>query len=978
MTPAEFLAVVLPSAGLGQYCAVELTKRKEHFYAETVDALIPKIDAWHAAKCDVFFALATFDEKRGAEQAQYIRSFFVDMDGYASKKAAANALTDFLHETGLIELGNPWVVDSGGGLHAYWPLREEIPVAIWKPVAENLKRLCKQNNFDIDMTVTADAARILRVPGTTNYKKKYTTPRPVRIVQEGDLFDLDTFSKVIYDHVEEVFTPKPAPAQIEGVRPKRDPNAAQVKLMENSITLFKNIRERGCGQIEDYIATAQDDGKEPIWRGLLSWTQKCDDGMEHAVELSAMHPYPPERMHQKLGEIKGPYACAKMDSENPGICTKCPHFGKITNPLVLGREILKDNTEKQIPLTPAMRVDEFEPTAEDEDFEHEFDEDFDEEGVKDTAPTITRPQPPRGYSYGKNGGIYKTLTDKDAEGKTITQEVQILGYDLFVVDLLKQEADHLVHMAAVRPEGVVTLNFPQRSVVSKDETLKWLASQNIVAGGFHQKNLYDYVLACVEQASMEKKAIVVPFQCGWQEDMSFVYNNRVFTKDGRETRIPMPGLENINRNTNGKGTVMEWARVWEVFKAKKMHTMLAFCADAFGSSLMKFTEYEGFMWHIGSRESGTGKSLTLSAKAGVWGHPVRYRTGKSTSPVAMQQRAGLLNSMPLLIDEITSRSRADMEWAPTFIFDYAEGQGKERMESGSNKERINNSTWAATGTMTSNVQLLDYMAGARTFSSNGELMRMLEWNPTQELKWTAEERAVLKNLKLNYGVAGEAWVRWLVKNQDTAKRLLHKVEERLKEKMKFTDLERYWHAGCTTTVTAAILLGPKYANLIEMPIEGIIDALQVLVDKARAKFKSNIRTAEDVLNSYTGNNYGGFVIIKKNEEKRVLAAWGNGETVDKSITRNKVLGRVEHELLTPGYVDYFIEEQLLKQHCVNMSYGYDDFKEQLGQMFTVHYIKKDMLARTNGPSMRVNVMHISCKLETVDGATLSIGQPKAG
>jgi uncharacterized protein (DUF927 family) len=95
-----------------------------------------------------------------------------------------------------------------------------------------------------------------------------------------------------------------------------------------------------------------------------------------------------------------------------------------------------------------------------------------------------------------------------------------------------------------------------------------------------------------------------------------------------------------------------------------METALAVCLDSFGSPLMRFTEYEGFVWHIGSQWSGTGKSLVLSAKAGVWGHPLRYSTGKSTSPVAMQQRAGLLNSMPLLIDEITNTQRKDMEWAP--------------------------------------------------------------------------------------------------------------------------------------------------------------------------------------------------------------------------------------------------------------------------------------------------------------------------
>ena len=72
MTPAEFLAVVLPSPGLGLYCAVELTKKKEHFYAETIDDLIPKIDAWTAASYDVFYGVAAFDTKRGADNAQLL------------------------------------------------------------------------------------------------------------------------------------------------------------------------------------------------------------------------------------------------------------------------------------------------------------------------------------------------------------------------------------------------------------------------------------------------------------------------------------------------------------------------------------------------------------------------------------------------------------------------------------------------------------------------------------------------------------------------------------------------------------------------------------------------------------------------------------------------------------------------------------------------------------------------------------------
>ena len=114
---------------------------------------------------------------------------------------------------------------------------------------------------------------------------------------------------------------------------------------------------------------------------------------------------------------------------------------------------------------------------------------------------------------------------------------------------------------------------------------------------------------------------------------------------------------------------------------------------------MHFSSYAGMTFHAGSTESGTGKSLMLSFKAGVWGHPTFYRTGKGTSPVALQQRAGLLNSLPLLIDEITSKTRNDVEWAPGLIFDMSEGKGRERMEAGTNRERVNNTTWSLTCTM---------------------------------------------------------------------------------------------------------------------------------------------------------------------------------------------------------------------------------------------------------------------------------------
>jgi hypothetical protein len=199
MTPLEFLAVVLPPPEFGRYCVAELTKAKEHVFVDSLDQTTAPIKRWHDSKLDVYFALATFgtEDNRQATNARFVKSLFIDMDGYASKKDAALALNAFLEKTGLDALGAPYIVASGGGLHCYWPLTEAVPVETWKPVAENFKRLCKQESLAIDMTVTADAARVLRVPDTTNFKKKYATPRPVRILSEGDTFTFDALATLI-------------------------------------------------------------------------------------------------------------------------------------------------------------------------------------------------------------------------------------------------------------------------------------------------------------------------------------------------------------------------------------------------------------------------------------------------------------------------------------------------------------------------------------------------------------------------------------------------------------------------------------------------------------------------------------------------------------------------------------------------------------------------------------------------------------
>jgi uncharacterized protein (DUF927 family) len=157
--------------------------------------------------------------------------------------------------------------------------------------------------------------------------------------------------------------------------------------------------------------------------------------------------------------------------------------------------------------------------------------------------------------------------------------------------------------------------------------------------------------------SSEKKPIDVPDYCGWQPSDTYVWGGRIYSPHKEAIEVPMPGLENITMNSKPTGTLENWRKFINLLVRKKLWDHLAIILMGAGSPLMRFTGLHGLTIHCASTESGTGKSLALDGAASIWGHPIHYRTGAGTSPVAMQQRLGLLHSNPLITDEITSKNR---------------------------------------------------------------------------------------------------------------------------------------------------------------------------------------------------------------------------------------------------------------------------------------------------------------------------------
>jgi hypothetical protein len=147
---------------------------------------------WAAAQAgeqvDVYVGMGLIDaDAPGRGEARHVRRIpgawaDIDLAGPGHKSANLPTLEEALAELDAFKLPPTMLVHSGGGLHAYW-----LGVGVWSAEAGDvvtgiqaaLRGHWAARGWDLDNT--ADLARILRVPGTLNYKL-LGEPRPVRIL----------------------------------------------------------------------------------------------------------------------------------------------------------------------------------------------------------------------------------------------------------------------------------------------------------------------------------------------------------------------------------------------------------------------------------------------------------------------------------------------------------------------------------------------------------------------------------------------------------------------------------------------------------------------------------------------------------------------------------------------------------------------------------------------------------------------------
>lgn len=203
MTPYEqrkkFLDLVREGPGYLAYKPID-GQFKQCWFSNADQAL--EIVDHQQSNGDVWVSMAKFPDKqlnREAIHAANLCSFWMDVDAhhgskYKSPKEAEEVANKFIQS---LRLPQPNIIHrTGYGVHFVWSLKDKLNLEEWSRIASKLQSLFDPLGLAAD-PITADAARILRVPGTLNFRNKDAPVETEMQLLSEDLIDPDLFESIL-------------------------------------------------------------------------------------------------------------------------------------------------------------------------------------------------------------------------------------------------------------------------------------------------------------------------------------------------------------------------------------------------------------------------------------------------------------------------------------------------------------------------------------------------------------------------------------------------------------------------------------------------------------------------------------------------------------------------------------------------------------------------------------------------------------
>ena len=868
METKEFLSAVLGDEGY--YCIVgiqkivdedgkEKSKVRPKFYT-SVEAAAEAAHNFDVEGFDSYYTPATFEDSnkgRKAENALQVKALFLDLDcgegkPYPTQSDALRALRDFRKKYSLPQCTA--VVNSGRGLHVYWILTRPYSREEWLPVAERLKAACYEFGLEADPVVTADAARLLRVPNTHNFKG--APPLDVTVVNKefAAHVSLEDFAASLPEQTMPVLS----------AREFNDEDAkdiARAKGNQNYTKKFSKLiastaAGKGCGQIHRAIMQPNDLSYTD-WLHVLSIAKFCEEDGEQSIHSisSRYEGYSEDETNKVASSIETPHLCMTFERDNPSGCEGCPHKGKIKSPIKLCMEI-----KEAPPSTEEVLV-----VAEEE--VPEGDGAVQTATATDKEPPI--PEYPYPYKRSVTGSIYLVVEHDDGT----SSEETIYKRPLYITKRLKDpfEGSSFEFKHHTEREGVQTFVIPMADLTSPELFRKAMGMNDIFVLNKQAGALMTYIGAWINKLQSKeggKDFVNVHTQFGWTEDMkAFVLGDREIRKDEITINPASSRTAQYFPMFKKKGTLEDWKNVTEFYNRPDFEEHQYMFGLAFGSPLMAFLpNIAGAIYHLMSPDSGYGKTTGMYGGASVWGNPKKLvLRGKDTGNSAWN-RAEIWKNMPLYIDEITNY---EPKQASEFCYAAVDGEQKNRLSStGQNSERYRGMEWSMLIGTNGNTSLQDIVSRHREHAK-GEIGRMLEATATKKL--FSREDTMLANslnddLDANYGHAGEVFVQHILKNPEATKRLVFSVRDTLMKEADLDSQHRFWLAE--TTCTLAGIMIAKDIGLLNWDTDAFRKWEVKELIKAKQAMNALTIDIQDLIAQYLNEHPRGILRVKSTADAR--------------------------------------------------------------------------------------------------------------
>jgi hypothetical protein len=835
-------------------------------FHSTIEELLERGEAISKLNRNAYFLPGSLHAAttRKAENVRSLRSFFLDVDcgerkPYPTQAEGLAALNKFVQDAGLPK---PWIVNSGYGLHVYWPVDRDVPAEEWQPYATAFKamviatmevdpeRVAMLRSLDlastpVDAAVSADRTRVLRMVNTVNAKPGREIV-PVGLMQTGEISDFVSLTSKF-----------PAPITearrfgMDGFTKSND----EYPLTNFSRIVRRSLGGTGCAQIA-HAVTGAATLSEPLWRAALSIAWRCEDAETSIHKISKAHPeYDFDATLAKASKTGGPMTCKWYRENNPSLCESCEH--RITSPIQLGRKILEAPPPEPEPEPEPEPVPAEEPA-------------IDAAArllLKATPKTATIPPLPFPYFRGITGGVYMRGKDKGGES---TEEL-IYPYDLYITnryfDLDPQgEGDgEMVGLNLHTPlDGVRHFVVPVSTLLVKERMRDVLLKQGVIALSKELDGIMAYLAKFIKDLQRQVLADRTRSQLGWTADnQGFVVGEREYTATEIRLAPSSASVRMFAPLMVPTGSLSSWREVANFYDrpGMEMHALAWFFA--LGAPLVKLVggmEVRGATVNLMSQHSGTGKTTAQFMANSMFGHPSALMLKKTDTGLSKWQYLGGLNNIIATIDEITGMTD---EAVSELVYDVPEGRGRHRMESQSNKLRVNSVSWATIVLTSSNSSLYDKLSRLKN-APDGEMRRLIELRiePSSNIS-KATSDLIFRKLSNNYGVAGPLYIQHVLRNMEATIERTMALRERIDRDLRMTQSDRFY------SVIYAVGMAGGYIGrdlgLFDINVDRVYDralaALNDIRSDVLAPLSNTAMVAQETLMAYINENVNNVLVI---------------------------------------------------------------------------------------------------------------------